>query len=134
MTSTKPISVRAFTDTNSDFSLGLIGQHHKLILNKYCVVRPQFVLHTVALESQNDALNERDCHAALECLAALGDGYMVIFNCGPDAGASINHRHLQILPKPADVGLLSWLDQGSDDLQSQSITCEIFASGLYADV
>ncbi|KAI5859306.1 hypothetical protein GGS23DRAFT_600595 [Durotheca rogersii] len=90
----------AFADEDPRFSLGLYGGRHKLILNKYCVVRPQFVLHTVDFEPQRDALNGFDLGAARTVLCSLESSFMVIFNCGHDSGASVGHKHLQIIPRP----------------------------------
>ena len=102
-------------DDNQDFSLGIFGPRHKLILNKYCVTRPQMVLHTVEFESQDELLNADDFHAAWLALTSMGDKYMVIFNGGKDAGASMNHKHLQVLPRPEGAGLESLLKGSSQD-------------------
>lgn len=102
-------------DDNQDFSLGIFGPRHKLILNKYCVTRPQMVLHTVEFESQDELLNADDFHAAWLALTSMGDKYMVIFNGGKDAGASMNHKHLQVLPRPEGAGLESLIKGSSRD-------------------
>lgn len=94
----------AFSDDNPDFSLGKIGSGHRLILNKFCVVRPQFVLHTIEFEPQNEPLSDVDCDALWEVLSSLGNEYIAIFNCGPDAGASVGHKHMQIIPRPNSEG------------------------------
>lgn len=96
-------------DSNKDFDLCSLGPRHKLILNKYCVVRPQMVVHTVEFESQDELLNADDFQAAWSALSSLGDNYMVIFNGGKDAGASLNHKHLQLLPRPESAGLQALL-------------------------
>lgn len=90
----------AFDDDNSDFSLGLIGSNHKLILNKFCVVRPQFVIHTVEFEPQQTPLSLADLSALWNVLDRLESEHVAIFNCGADAGASVGHKHMQILPHP----------------------------------
>lgn len=90
----------AFADEDPDFNLGQIGPIHKLVLNKFSVVRPQFVLPTIEFQSQNDPLNAADLGAAWEVLSSLENEYMIIFNCGADGGASVGHKHLQVLPRP----------------------------------
>lgn len=90
----------AFADEDPDFNLGQIGTIHKLILNKFSVVRPQFVLPTIEFQSQNDPLTAADLGAAWEVLSSLESEYMIIFNCGADGGASVGHKHLQVLPCP----------------------------------
>jgi ATP adenylyltransferase/5',5'''-P-1,P-4-tetraphosphate phosphorylase II len=88
----------AFADSNPDFDLGIIGTKHKLILNKYCVVRPQLVLHTTNFEAQSNPLDIADFDALWKVLCEMGREYFAIFNCGADAGASVGHKHMQILP------------------------------------
>ncbi|KAF2449185.1 hypothetical protein P171DRAFT_187741 [Karstenula rhodostoma CBS 690.94] len=90
----------AFDDDNPDFSLGLVGPGHKLILNKFCVVRPQFVLHTVEFEPQQTPLSFADLSALWHVLGSLQSEHFAIFNCGVDAGASVGHKHMQVLPHP----------------------------------
>lgn len=63
------------------------------------------VLHTVEFEPQDELLNAEDFQAAWSALWSLGAHYMVIFNGGKDAGASLNHKHLQLLPRPEGAGL-----------------------------
>jgi ATP adenylyltransferase/5',5'''-P-1,P-4-tetraphosphate phosphorylase II len=94
-------STNAFSDTDPDFFLSHIGSSHTLILNKYCVVRPQFLLHTNTFIPQSDHLTESDLAAAWTVLSSLTRGkYIVIYNCGFEGGSSVGHKHLQILPRP----------------------------------
>ncbi|KAK0129174.1 hypothetical protein ONS95_001109 [Cadophora gregata] len=89
-----------FSDTDPDFVIDFIGPSHKLILNKYSIVRPQYVLHTTAFTPQSDHLNAVDFDAAWNVVSRLESRNMVIYNCGVEAGSSIGHKHLQILPRP----------------------------------
>ncbi|KAH6717155.1 hypothetical protein BKA61DRAFT_318840 [Leptodontidium sp. MPI-SDFR-AT-0119] len=89
-----------FFDTDPDFVIDFIGLSHKLILNKYCVVRPQYVLHTTVFTPQSDHLNEGDFASAWDVLRRLKSRHMVIYNCGVESGSSIGHKHLQVLPRP----------------------------------
>jgi ATP adenylyltransferase/5',5'''-P-1,P-4-tetraphosphate phosphorylase II len=91
----------AFDDENPLFEIQKLGPRHRLILNKFSVVRPQFVIPTIAFEPQKDPLNVGDFAAIWEVLSGLSDGkYMGIFNCGVDAGSSVGHKHLQVIPLP----------------------------------
>jgi ATP adenylyltransferase len=117
----------AFTGDSEDFTLGVFGTRHKLILNKYCAVRPQMVLHTIDFEPQDDLLNAHDFKAAWLALETLGDEYMVIFNGGKDAGASLNHKHMQVIPRSGHSGLESLLQDPEDGAQGAypgHIRCE----------
>lgn len=89
-----------FADEDPDFLLEHVGLFHTLILNKYCVVRPQYLLHTNVFEPQTDHLTESDLSAAWSVLSRLDSPHVVIYNCGFEAGSSLGHKHLQILPRP----------------------------------
>lgn len=71
-----------------------------MILNKFCVVRPQFVLHTIEFEMQQTLLSRADLSALWHVLDSLHSEHFAIFNCGVDAGASVGHKHMQVLPHP----------------------------------
>ncbi|CAL3965359.1 unnamed protein product [Diplocarpon coronariae] len=92
--------LHVFSDTDPDFVIGFVGPAHKLILNKYCIVRPQYILHTNVFTPQAEHLNESDFAAAWEVLGKLNSRHVVIFNCGAMAGSSLGHKHLQVLPRP----------------------------------
>jgi ATP adenylyltransferase/5',5'''-P-1,P-4-tetraphosphate phosphorylase II len=90
----------AFADEDPDFFLEYVGPSHTLILNKYCVVRPQSLLHTNVFVPQNNYLSESDLLAAWNVLSRLESPHMIIYNCGFEAGSSLGHKHVQILPRP----------------------------------
>lgn len=90
----------AFADTDPDFLLEHVGPEHTLILNKYCVVRPQYLLHTNVFVPQANHLTESDLSAAWSVLSRLENPNIVIYNCGFEGGSSVGHKHLQILPLP----------------------------------
>jgi ATP adenylyltransferase len=91
----------AFAGNNPEFDLGRIEDSHQLILNKYCVLRPQFVLPTLEYRSQEEPLDEFDLQAAWSVITSLRNKYMAIYNCGANAGRSVEYKHLQVLPQPA---------------------------------
>jgi ATP adenylyltransferase/5',5'''-P-1,P-4-tetraphosphate phosphorylase II len=66
-------------------------------------VRPQYLLHTNDFVPQTDHLTEGDLAAAWNVLTRLekDSKHVVIYNCGFEAGSSLGHKHLQILPLPA---------------------------------
>jgi ATP adenylyltransferase len=103
LSSTDPGRTKAtnpFADDDPDFLLEHVGPSHTLILNKYCVVRPQYLLHTNVFVPQTDHLTESDLSAAWGVLSRLDSPHVVIYNCGFEAGSSLGHKHLQILPRP----------------------------------
>ncbi|KAI9721685.1 MAG: hypothetical protein M1828_005053 [Chrysothrix sp. TS-e1954] len=102
---------------------------HKLIFNKFCVVRPQYLLLAVdPAHKQTEPLNQADWSAACQVLGALGEEpraagrigleakeseverekavlgsqrqYFGLYNCSPTAGSSRMHKHVQIFPLP----------------------------------
>ncbi|EER26664.1 hypothetical protein CPC735_008370 [Coccidioides posadasii C735 delta SOWgp] len=84
-----------------DFVLEHVGAEHTLRFNKFCVVRPQFVLHTNEYKPQIEPLSASDLAAAWSVLCKLESPYIVIYNGGVQGGWSLPHRHLQLLPRPA---------------------------------
>ena len=86
------------------------------------------MLHTVEYAQQDEGLDDADLRAGWEALAALGEGFMVIFNGGVEAGASVAHRHLQVIPKAGHVHqIASGLVEGNG---GGECGCEMFV-GLY---
>lgn len=69
------------------------------------------VLHTIEFENQDELLNASDFQAAWSALNSLGDGFMVIYNGGKDAGASLNHKHMQVIPRSGHSGLQALLER-----------------------
>lgn len=96
--------VNAFSDSSGKgiASKGIFT--HKLILNKFCVFRPQYLLLTTdPLQRQTSRLNEADLQAAWNVLSqfAASSPHYVIFNCGREGGSSRKHKHMQVLEVPA---------------------------------
>ncbi len=74
-----------------------VGQSHVVILNKYPVQIGHLLLITREWAPQLGWLDAADWHA----VSAVNDQVkgLWFFNCGPVAGASQPHRHLQLLPR-----------------------------------
>jgi len=125
--STKPYNPGAkkvgFLDDDPEFTLCEVNPNHKLILNKFCWVRPQMILHTKDFQHQTDALTLTDLEAALDVLNQLGDRYLVIFNGGPDAGSSVSHKHMQIFLKPDWKMVADEIAQGTTDGEQYIYGC-----------
>ena len=83
-----------------EFVVEHVFHKHTLRFNKFCVVRPQFVLHTDQFEPQIEPLSAADLAAAWSVLCRLKSPYVVIYNGGMQGGWSLPHRHVQLLPRP----------------------------------
>jgi ATP adenylyltransferase len=83
-----------------EFVIERIGGKHTLRLNKFCVVRPQLILHTNEFEPQIEPLSAEDLEAAWSVLCRLESPYIVIYNGGLQGGWSLTHRHMHLLPRP----------------------------------
>lgn len=78
---------------------------HKLILNKFCLFRPQYLLLTRdATRRQGEALDAADLLAAWRVLGAVRPEGYVVYNGGRGAGGSRRHKHLQVLSLPGVDG------------------------------
>ena len=76
------------------------GPHHVGLLNKYPVLDRHLLLVTRHFTEQNQLLDSADFQAiymALEAMPGLG-----FYNGGALAGASQRHKHLQLIPWPAE--------------------------------
>ncbi|KAI1965273.1 hypothetical protein LOZ58_001119 [Ophidiomyces ophidiicola] len=89
-----------FAKDPPEFVLEHVGSEHTLRFNKFCVVRPQFVLHTNEFKPQIEPLCETDLAAAWNVLHRLQSPYIIIYNGGMQGGWSLPHRHMQFLPRP----------------------------------
>lgn len=103
-----------FLDPDSRFIAAMVGPSHTLLQNKYCVYRPSLVLHTNHFAPQSSDLDLGDLTAAWDTLShlqpqsqpRLRPQYMLIYNCGANAGSSQAHKHMQVwpYPQPAEIG------------------------------
>ncbi|WP_027857585.1 ATP adenylyltransferase family protein [Marinobacterium jannaschii] len=97
-----------FLPYEPELYLGELGDHHRLLLNKFNVLPHHLLLVTREFESQNDLLNLGD-FSALARLMLQVEG-LAFFNGGSLAGASQPHKHLQMIPDlPLPFG--DFLDQ-----------------------
>ncbi|RKP06265.1 HIT-like domain-containing protein [Thamnocephalis sphaerospora] len=72
-------------------------REHVILLNKFCVVPGHILV------PQTDPLNASDFAAVWSCFRQTHIRHHVAFyNCGPASGASQPHKHIQLLPLPAE--------------------------------
>ncbi|KAL9573955.1 hypothetical protein ACKAV7_001899 [Fusarium commune] len=99
---------------------------HFLIANKFCFSRPHLMMLTRdGHRRQYEPLNQSDFEAAWGTLATLNDastGYVVFFNCGKDGGCSRLHKHLQLMPLPANGFAVDFLN--SNDAKEPKVPFE----------
>ena len=73
-----------------------ILDRHRLLFNKFSVCDEHVLLVTQEFESQLNPLNKSDWMSALVTCRSLDA--MLYFNCGFLSGASIPHKHMQLIP------------------------------------
>ncbi|GMM40437.1 bifunctional AP-4-A phosphorylase/ADP sulfurylase [Hanseniaspora uvarum] len=97
----------------------IMDNEYKLVLNKYPIVDEHLLLVTQKEIPQSSLLTPNDLNAAYKLLKTLqqefdedeeDDGsddedvkksrYAVFYNCGPNSGFSIDHKHLQCIKLP----------------------------------
>ncbi len=78
--------------------VGELTAHYRCLLNKFNVMDHHILMVTTQFVPQLEPLSREDFLAAQLCLEAR-DG-LVFYNGGPEAGASITHKHLQMVPLP----------------------------------
>ncbi|KAK3843813.1 MAG: HIT-like domain-containing protein [Linnemannia gamsii] len=77
------------------------SEHHKILLNKFCVVPRHFLIVTKDFHPQTQPLSPDDLLTAWNALQALKTSHpdaIAFYNCGARSGASQPHKHLQVLP------------------------------------
>lgn len=78
--------------------VGELTDHYRCLLNKFNVVDHHLLMVTNQFVPQKTPLDTEDFLAAQRCLEAH-DG-LVFYNGGSAAGASVEHKHLQMIPLP----------------------------------
>ena len=107
-----PVRDNPFLPPEAELTVGPIGPHHQLVLNKFNVLEPHGLIITNQFVPQTDQLTLRDFSAVAQVLADV-DG-LVFYNGGEAAGASQAHRHFQLVPMDMGNGgmpLQHWIDQ-----------------------
>lgn len=75
---------------------------HLLVINKFCVFRPQYLLLTVnSYRRQYEPLDKEDLDAAWRFLDSAETPHFLIYNCMKEAGCSRDHKHMQIFSRTA---------------------------------
>ena len=75
-----------------------VSDTHLCLLNKFNVIEHHLLIVTRKFEHQETLLTVRDFQAVWRCLAEF-EG-LAFYNGGKVAGASQNHKHLQLIPLP----------------------------------
>ncbi|EGD84300.1 hypothetical protein H112_07995 [Trichophyton rubrum D6] len=89
-----------FANDPPEFVIEHVGPDHTLRLNKFCVVRTQFILHCNDFKPQIEPLEAVDLAAGWSVLTRMESEYLLIYNGGLQGGWSLPHRHMQLLPRP----------------------------------
>lgn len=85
-----------FLPYEPDLFVSDISDTHICLLNKYNVVENHLLIVTREFEEQENLINYADFTALCACLKQI-DG-LGFYNSGKDAGASVRHKHLQLVP------------------------------------
>jgi ATP adenylyltransferase len=103
-------SFNPFLPYEPDLYVGELTDHYRCLLNKFNVMDHHILMVTTQHEPQQTPLGVEDFLAAQICLQAQ-DG-LVFYNGGPEAGASVEHKHLQMIPLPLEPIPLSPIPLG----------------------
>lgn len=78
--------------------VGELTDQYRCLLNKFNVIDHHILMVTSRFVPQQTPLNTEEFLAAQICLQAQNG--LVFYNGGPLAGASVEHKHLQMIPLP----------------------------------
>ncbi len=90
--------VNPFLPPEKDLVVADITDTHLAVLNKFNVVENHLLIITRHFEDQDMLLTLRDFEALWLCMAEYDS--LGFYNGGRDAGASQQHKHLQLVPLP----------------------------------
>lgn len=91
-------NINPFLPPEPDLTVGEITESHIAVLNKFNVLENHLLIVTREFEDQDTLLTLRDFEALWLCMAEYGS--LGFYNGGREAGASQQHKHLQIVPLP----------------------------------
>ncbi|TAF49018.1 MAG: phosphorylase, partial [Oscillatoriales cyanobacterium] len=94
----KPADFNPFLPYDRNLFVADISNTHVCVLNKYPVFDRHLLIITRDFEAQTNWLNEADFFALW--IGLRENGGLGFYNGGADAGASQNHKHLQLVPFP----------------------------------
>ena len=93
-----------FLPPDPELVVGSLPTGHVAVLNKFNVLDHHLLIVTGGFEAQDELLTVADLGALLTCMAEVeGLGF---YNGGRVAGASQDHKHLQLAPLPLGPGPL----------------------------
>ena len=87
-----------FLPYDQDLFVSSISSTHLCILNKYKVIDNHLLIITREYKNQETIINENDFLAISACLNQING--LAFYNSGKIAGASVKHKHLQLVPFP----------------------------------
>lgn len=87
-----------FLPYEPDLYVGELTDHFRCLLNKFNVMDHHILMVTTQFVPQQTPLGVEDFLAAMICLQAQNG--LVFYNGGTVAGASVEHKHLQMIPLP----------------------------------
>lgn len=99
-----------FLKPDPELVVGLVGDHHVAILNKFPVSDRHLVLARREFEEQLLPLALHDFAALAQIMSASGG--LGFYNGGTEAGASQRHKHVQWIPTAPGNASLQFLVQG----------------------
>lgn len=93
-----------FLEHEPELFVSNIGDSHKCLLNKYNVLDQHLLLVTQQFELQAEVLNQADFNALYDCLSVAPA--LAFYNGGKTAGASQQHKHIQLIKAPEPIDQL----------------------------
>ena len=110
---------------------------HNVLLNRFPIIPHHILVCSVPFLNQTEPLTIADFSVVSELLAQGLDDFLVFFNCGPQSGASQEHKHMQMIPQtvvfngvPVEYPINKWMDEKRAELPASS-SSELFTIPVY---
>lgn len=90
------VSINPFLPPDPNLLVGST-QNHNLVLNKYCISRDHLLITTKEFVPQMTQLDICDFEVIFKIMKDIDELVLFFYNCGSKSGASVNHKHIQML-------------------------------------
>lgn len=114
-------TINPFLPPEKELLVADITDTHLAVLNKFNVVEHHLLLVTRSFEDQEMLLTLKDLEALWLCMAEYDS--LAFYNGGREAGASQQHKHLQLVPLPWPLSAPQFRSNRCSPMRRRKASC-----------